>query len=72
LVGLGGVVVGSVLGPALWSGLGTIVRGLPAWDGGVLARFAVLLVATSTAGALVPAWHAARTRPAALLAEPVG
>lgn len=72
LVGLGGVAVGVVAGPAVWSALSTIVRGLPAWDFGLLARFAVLLVATSAAGALAPAWRAARTRPAALLAEPVG
>jgi putative ABC transport system permease protein len=72
LVGVGGVVVGLVLGPAVWSGLGTIVRGLPAWDTGVVARFAVLLVATALVGALVPAWRAVRTTPATLLAEPVG
>ena len=71
LVGVGGVAVGLVLGPAVWSGLGTIVRGLPAWDVGVVARFAVLLVATSLAGALVPAWRAVRTAPATLLAGPV-
>jgi putative ABC transport system permease protein len=71
LVGVGGVAVGLVLGPAVWSGLGTIVRGLPAWNAGVVARFAVLLVATTAAGALVPAWRAARTAPATLLAEPV-
>jgi putative ABC transport system permease protein len=71
LVGAGGVAVGLVLGPAVWSGLGTVVRGLPAWDAGVVARFAVLLVATTVAGAMVPAWRAARTAPATLLAEPV-
>jgi len=71
LVGVGGVAVGLVLGPAVWSALGTIVRGLPAWDTVVVARFAVLLVATTLVGALVPAWRAVRTAPATLLAEPV-
>jgi hypothetical protein len=71
LVGAGGVAVGLVLGAAAWSGLATIVRGLPAWDAGVVARFAVLLVATTLVGALVPAWRAVRTAPATLLAEPV-
>jgi putative ABC transport system permease protein len=70
LVGVGGVAVGLVLGPAVWSGFGTIVRGLPAWDTVVVARFAVLLVATTLAGAMVPAWRAVRTPPATLLAEP--
>jgi ABC-type lipoprotein release transport system permease subunit len=65
------VAVGLVLGPAVWTGLGTIVRGLPAWDAGVVARFALLLVATTLVGALIPAWRAARTAPATLLAEPV-
>jgi hypothetical protein len=71
LVGVGGVTVGLVLGPVVWSALGTIVRGLPAWDAGVVTRFAVLLVATTLVGALVPAWRAVRTAPATLLAEPV-
>ena len=71
LVGVGGVAVGLVLGPAVWSALGTIVRGLPAWDTVVVARFAVLLVATTLVGAVVPAWRAVRTAPATLLAEPV-
>jgi hypothetical protein len=71
LVGVGGVAVGLMLGPAVRSGLGTIVRGLPTWDAGVVARFAALLVATALVGALVPAWRAARSAPATLLAEPV-
>ncbi len=68
LVGVGGAAVGLVLGPAVWSGLGTIVRGLPAWDLGVIARFAGLLVASTLAGALLPAWRAVRAAPATLLA----
>ena len=71
LVGAGGALVGAALGPALWSVLGAVVGELPAWDPGLLARAAVLLIAVTTAGALVPAWRAARTAPAALLAEPV-
>jgi putative ABC transport system permease protein len=71
LVGGGGVLIGLVLGPAVWGALGTVVAGLPAWDFGLLARVALLLVAATTLGALLPAWRAARAVPAALLAEPV-
>ena len=67
-VGVAGTAVGLVLGPAVWSALGTIVRGLPGWDSGLVLRLAALLVCTSTAGALVPAWRAARADPARLLA----
>lgn len=70
-VGAGGVMVGVVLGPAVWSALGTVVRGLPTWDIALLARMALLLVAVTTLGALVPAWRAARAAPATLLAAPV-
>jgi ABC-type lipoprotein release transport system permease subunit len=70
-VGAGGVVVGQVLGPPVWSALGTVVRGLPTWDVALLARLALLLVAVTTVGALVPAWRASRAAPATLLAAPV-
>jgi hypothetical protein len=68
-VGAGGVAVGLWLGPAVWSALGTVVRGLPAWDAGLVLRYAALLVAVSTMGALVPAWRAVRAAPARLLAS---
>jgi putative ABC transport system permease protein len=68
-VGAGGVAVGLWLGPAVWSALGTVVRGLPAWDAGLVLRYAGLLVAVTTLGALVPAWRAVRAAPARLLAS---
>ena len=33
------------------------------------ARYAALLLATTTIGALIPAWHAVRAAPAGLLAS---
>ena len=68
-VGVMGTVVGGVFGPAVWGPLGTIVRGLPAWDTGVVLRYAALFVGVAIAGALVPAWRAARAQPARLLAS---
>jgi putative ABC transport system permease protein len=68
-VGAGGVAVGLWFGPAVWSALGTVVRGLPAWDAGLVLRYAALLVAVTTLGALVPAWRAVRAAPARLLAS---
>jgi hypothetical protein len=67
-VGLGGIMVGLCLGPAVWNALGTIVRGLPAWDAGAMVRLAGLLVVATALGAVVPAWRASRAAPAALLA----
>jgi putative ABC transport system permease protein len=67
-VGGVGTVAGLAFGPPVWSALGTMVAGLPAWDSGLVLRFAAVLVATSTAGGLVPAWRAGRAAPARLLA----
>ena len=67
-VGLLGTAMGLVIGPAVWGALGTVVRGLPAWDTGLVVRFAGLLILVATAGALGPAWRVARTDPARLLA----
>jgi putative ABC transport system permease protein len=69
-VGLTGVMIGLALGPAVWSALGTIVQGLPAWEPGLVLRYAALLVATTTVAALVPALGASGTAPAGLLADP--
>jgi putative ABC transport system permease protein len=68
-VGAGGVAAGLWFGPAVWSALGTVVRGLPAWDASLVLRYAGLLVAVTTLGALIPAWRAARAAPARLLAS---
>ena len=67
-MGAVGTAGGVVFGPAVWGALGTIVRGLPRWDTPLVLRFAVLLVAVSMVGALVPAWRTSRTEPARLLA----
>ena len=69
VVGFAGLGVALVLGPPVWGALGTIVRGLPAWEPAIVARYAALLLATTTIGALIPAWHAVRTAPAGLLAS---
>jgi len=69
LMGAGGIVVSLCLGPAVWGVLGTIVGGLPAWDGQLVGGYGALLVASSTLAAVLPAWRAARRPPAALLAS---
>ncbi len=71
LVGVAGGLIGAGLGPALWTALGTVVRGLPAWDGGLLVRTAGLLVGITTLGAVLPAWRATRVATATLLGDPV-
>jgi hypothetical protein len=67
-VGLIGTAGGLVLGPAVWSALGTVVRGLPGWDGGLVLRFAGLLVGVAIVVAAVPAARVTRAAPARLLA----
>ena len=69
LVGAGGIAVGLCLGPAVWGALGTVVGGLPAWDGALVGGYGALLVASSTLAAVWPAWRAVRRPPAALLAS---
>ena len=64
LVGVGGTVVGSWFGPALWNGFRDAASTLPPWDPALLLRYALLLVATSVTAALVPALRAARQPPA--------
>lgn len=68
IVGAGGAALGLCLGPAVWGALGTIVRGLPGWDAGLVLGNAGILVATTVVAALEPAWAAARAVPARLLA----
>ncbi|MGH7512000.1 MAG: FtsX-like permease family protein [Gemmatimonadales bacterium] len=69
LVGALGVGIGLCFGPAVWSALGTVVRGLPAWDTDVVLRYAAVLVSASTLAAAWPAWRASRRPPAILLAR---
>ena len=63
LVGLAGVGVGLWVGPALWNALGGALGDLPAWNPGILARYAVLLVFAAMAGAAPPAWRASGALP---------
>ena len=69
-VGAGGLLAGLLVGPVFWSALGSVVRGLPPWDAGIVLRFAVLLVATAVVAAMVPAWRAVRAAPAESLGAP--
>ena len=66
-IALGGVAFGCWAGGIVWGSLTPVMAGLPAWDAGLAARFGVLLAATAVAGALVPAWEAARAVPARLV-----
>jgi hypothetical protein len=66
-VGIAGTALGVYVGPVLWESLTKIVAGLPPWDAGLVARFALLLIATAMAGALIPAWRASRMTAAALI-----
>jgi putative ABC transport system permease protein len=69
LVAAGGVALGAWLGMIVWDALGHVVAGLSAWDPGAVARCGLLLAAAALAGALPPAWRAARACPAALIAS---
>ncbi|HXY70726.1 MAG TPA: FtsX-like permease family protein [Gemmatimonadales bacterium] len=69
-VAAGGIVFGTWLGMMVWDALTTVVAGLPAWDAHAVLRSGALLGAATLAGALVPAWRAARRTPAALIAAP--
>jgi putative ABC transport system permease protein len=67
--GLVGAAFGLWFGQAVWSTLPGVMTGAAAWDSRVLLRFTLLLVLTTLAGALVPAWRALRSTPASLLAS---
>ena len=67
VVAVGGMAVALAMGPSVWSALGTIIRGLPTWDPGLLARFAGLLVGMALLSAAPPTWRLLRAPPASLL-----
>jgi cell division protein FtsX len=67
--GLVGAAFGLWFGQAIWSTLPTVMTGAAVWDAGVLLRFTLLLVLTTLAGALVPAWRSLRAAPASQLAS---
>ncbi len=66
-IAVGGVAIGCWCGGLVWGTLTSLVAGLPAWDAGVAERFGVLLTLAALAGALMPAWQAARASPALLV-----
>jgi hypothetical protein len=65
-VAVGGVLIGLWVGLMAWGALATVVAGLPAWDLQAALRYAPVLAGATLAGALWPAWQAARARPAQL------
>ena len=67
-VALGGVAIGLWAGLILWDILTAVAAGVPAWDLRLALRFAPLLAGAALAGALFPAWQAARTAPTKLVA----
>jgi putative ABC transport system permease protein len=70
-VAASGVAIGLWLGLFLWGGLATIVAGLPAWDVHTALHVAPVLVGATLAGALMPAWQAARAAPTELIGAAV-
>ncbi len=68
-VALLGVAIGVWFGPAVWNVLPAVTTGLGGWSDAVVARYSCMLLATTVAGALIPAWRAARTLPSALMAS---
>jgi hypothetical protein len=64
---IGGIGLGLWFGPSLWDTLTDVVTGLPSWDARVVTRFALLLIATTLAGALLPALRAALAAPSRLI-----
>jgi hypothetical protein len=68
-VGVVGVGFGLWVSEMMSVPVASAIAGLPDVDWGLVPRFALLLLAAALAGALIPAWRAARADPAALTAE---
>lgn len=66
-VAASGVAIGLWVGLFLWGALATVVAGLPEWDMLLALRIAPLLAGAAFAGALQPAWQAARAAPTELI-----
>ena len=66
-VGVAGVAMGAWIGQSVWGALAGLAPGLDPWDGALVLRLGVLLVASGLLGALPPAVRAARATPASLL-----
>ena len=67
-VGAFGVCLGMLVGEMASDPLASLLGGLPLWDVALAPRPAALLVGAALAGALVPAWRAARSDPAPVMA----
>jgi hypothetical protein len=68
-VGVAGVATGLWFGWPLWGELPRVAPGLDPWSMSTVSRFGCVLVGAAFAGALVPAWRAARMTPVALIAS---
>jgi putative ABC transport system permease protein len=68
-VAVGGVALGLWLNEMGSGALAAAFAGLGSPSPGVVGRCATLLVLAALGGALLPAWHAARTPPAQSLAQ---
>lgn len=66
-VAVAGVAIGLWCGISVWGALTPLIAGLPPWEPAMLLRYVVLLAVAALAGALLPAWHTARSAPAVLL-----
>jgi putative ABC transport system permease protein len=67
-VGIIGVGLGMLLSELISDPLAGLIGGLPLWELALVPRPAVLLLIATLAGALIPAWRAARANPAGLAA----
>jgi hypothetical protein len=68
-VGVAGVAAGLWFGWPLWGELPRVAPGLDPWSMSTVSRFGFMLVGAAFAGALLPAWRAARMTPVALIAS---
>jgi len=71
-VGAFGVCLGVLVGEMSSDPLASLLGGLPLWDLTLVPRPALALVAAALLGGLIPAWRAARSDPARLMARLTG
>jgi ABC-type antimicrobial peptide transport system permease subunit len=68
-VGAFGVCLGVLVGEMSSDPLASLLGSLPLWDLALVPRPALVLVAAALLGGLIPAWRAARSDPAPLMAR---
>jgi hypothetical protein len=68
-VGAFGVCLGVLVGEMASDPLASLLGSLPLWDLALVPRPALVLVAAALLGGLIPAWRAARSDPAPLMAR---